>query len=185
VVLVFGLSGCSSGTPSPAGAGSPADSGEFAVVLGAGFHGDGSFDPRMTCDGGGDYSPPLVFRHVPSDTTELVLSMVDDDKAGTRDGPLIHWVEWAIPANSNGLTEHVKPDSAREALSDLGEATYNGPCPPPGELHHYRFTLLALSKPLDLPYGAPARTVLEAAKPYTIRTATTVATYQSAGGVTG
>ncbi|MFI5735803.1 YbhB/YbcL family Raf kinase inhibitor-like protein [Kribbella sp. NPDC051587] len=128
----------------------------------------------MTCDGAGDYSPPLVFSNLPAGTVELVLSMVDEDKPG----PLIHWVEWMIPPDVGGLAEHTKPEAAREALSDLGEATYNGPCPPRGETHHYRFTLLALAKPLSLPYGAPARSVLAAAKPSTTATATFVATYR-------
>jgi Raf kinase inhibitor-like YbhB/YbcL family protein len=168
------LAGCSK---EPEGIGTP-DDGKFAVLAGDGFHADGSFDARMTCDGAGDYSPPLVFKHVPDGTVELVLSMVDDDKASPDGDPLIHWVEWAIPAEATGLAEHAKPDAAREALSDLGEATYNGPCPPAGQTHRYRFTLLALSEPLNLPYGSPARTVLAATRPSTIATATLVATYR-------
>jgi Raf kinase inhibitor-like YbhB/YbcL family protein len=132
----------------------------------------------MTCDGAGDYSPPLVFRHVPQGTTELVLSMVDLDERSAHGDPVILWVEWAIPADSAGLEEHEKPAPAREAFSDRNEATYNGPCPAPGELHHYRFTLLALSEHLDLPYGAPARTVLNSAKPYLKNTAEVIAIYQ-------
>jgi Raf kinase inhibitor-like YbhB/YbcL family protein len=135
----------------------------------------------MTCDGAGDYSPPLDFRHVPSGAVELVLSMLDEDKAGPRGDRLIHWVEWKIPANSRGLMEHVKPDAAREALSDLGEATYNGPCPAAGQTHHYKFTLLALSRSLDLLYGSRARAVLAAARPSVIGTATFVATYRQGG----
>jgi Raf kinase inhibitor-like YbhB/YbcL family protein len=180
-LVLFGTAGCSSDASTNSAP--PPDDGKFAVVRGDGFHADGSFDARMTCDGAGDYSPPLVFRNAPSGTVELVLSMVDEDRTSPRGDPLIHWVEWKIPAGSTGLAEHVKPDEAREALSDLGEATYNGPCPPAGQTHHYRFTLLALSKPLDLPYGSPARAVLVAAKPSVVGTATTVATYrrESAG----
>jgi Raf kinase inhibitor-like YbhB/YbcL family protein len=182
VVLALGLTGCSHAPPATnadgRSASAPAsDDGKFAVLPGDGFPTDGSFDARMTCDGAGDYSPPLVFRGTPAGTVELVLSMVDEDKASKSGDPLIHWVEWKIPPDSTGLAEHAKPDAAREALSDLGEATYNGPCPPAGQTHHYRFTLLAVSKPLDLPYGSPARTVLAAARPVTIATATFVATY--------
>lgn len=147
------------------------------MVAGEGFHADGSFDARMTCDGAGDYSPPLVFRHAPGGTVELVLSMVDLDKKSPSGDALIHWVEWAIPADSGGLAEHTKPEEAREALSDLGEATYNGPCPPAGQTHHYQFTLLALSRRIDLPYGSPARTVLAAAESRVIGRATLTATY--------
>jgi Raf kinase inhibitor-like YbhB/YbcL family protein len=188
-VLVAALavtgSGCSDDSTSPAasspsGASSPTtpDDGSFAVLPGDGFHADGSFDPRMTCDGAGDYSPPLVFRNVPAGAVELVLSMVDVDKTSSAGDPLIHWVEWRIPPDSGGLTEHVKPDDAREALNDLHESTYDGPCPPGGETHHYRFTLLALSKHLDLAYGTPAREVLAAAKDGTIASSTFTAGYR-------
>jgi Raf kinase inhibitor-like YbhB/YbcL family protein len=176
--LLLTLAACSSSEdPAPV----VADDGKFAIVAGDGFRPDGSFDPRMTCDGPGDFSPPLVFRHVPSGTVELVLSMVDDDKLSPQGDQLIHWVEWKIPPDSTGLAEHTKPDVAREALSDLGEATYNGPCPPAGQTHHYRFTLLALNKAIDLPYGAPARTVLGAAEPSVVDTAELVATYRREG----
>ena len=147
------------------------------MLPGDGFHSDGSFDPRMTCDGAGDFSPPLAFRQVPAGTMELVLSMVDDDKISVHGDPLIHWVQWRIPPTEPGLVEHAKPDSAREALNDFNEATYDGPCPPAGQTHHYRFTLTALSKPLDLPYGTPAREVLAAGRPSTIATSTFIAIY--------
>ncbi|TDU89377.1 PBP family phospholipid-binding protein [Kribbella voronezhensis] len=178
-VLLLGLAGCSK-DPKTDGGHPPAvaDNGQFAVLAGDGFHSDGSFDPRMTCDGSGDYSPPLVFRHVPAGTAELLLSMVDDDKTSPQGDPLIHWVQWKIPATATGLAEHTEPPGAREALSDLGEATYNGPCPPAGQTHHYRFTLLALSKPIDLPNGTAARKVLEAAEPLVTSTADFVATYK-------
>ncbi|GAA1525487.1 YbhB/YbcL family Raf kinase inhibitor-like protein [Kribbella lupini] len=177
-VLLLAVAGCSNGEdPAPVAS----DDGKFAVVAGDGFRADGSFDPRMTCDGAGDFSPPLVFRHVPSGTVELVLSMVDDDKVSPQGDPLIHWVEWKIPPGAGGLAEHTKPNEAREALSDLGEATYNGPCPPAGQTHHYRFTLLALNKAIDLPYGVPARTVLAAAESAVVDTAEFVATYRREG----
>jgi hypothetical protein len=176
IVLSIVISACSSDTTAANGPGSGDD--RLAVRLGEGFDIDGSFDSRMTCDGSGDYSPPLVFGNVPRGTTELVLSMVDDDETGPGGGPRIYWVQWAIPADAAGLTEHVKAPAAREALTDLGEATYNGPCPPPGATHHYRFTLQALSAPLDLPYGAPARAVLAAARQSVIETATTTARYR-------
>jgi Raf kinase inhibitor-like YbhB/YbcL family protein len=175
--LLF-LVGCSASAVTDASRPSVADDGQFAVVPGDGFHADGSFDSRMTCDGAGDFSPPLIFRHVPSGTTELVLSMVDEDKISAHGDPLVHWVQWSISPTEPGLMEHTKPASAREALNDLNEATYDGPCPPTGQTHHYRFTLTALAKPLNLPYGTPARQVLAAAGPSTIATTTFIATYR-------
>lgn len=181
LLLAVGLAGCSTDTPVGGASGSPSpvpDDGKFAVLPGSGFHADGSFDPRMTCDSKGDFSPPLVFRHVPAGTAELVLSLVDEDKTSPHGDPLIHWVEWKIDPAAPGLKEHVKPESAREALNDLGEATYHGPCPPKGQTHHYRFTLEALSKPTNLPNGTPARTVLSTVRPTVIGTSSFVATYR-------
>jgi hypothetical protein len=65
---LLALVGCSARI---AGGGTPPtveDDGKFAVTLGDGFQSDGSFDPRMTCDGAEDFSPPLIFRHVPHRT---------------------------------------------------------------------------------------------------------------------
>jgi hypothetical protein len=171
------LAGCSAPTAEADKPPSIADNGRFAVLPGDGFHADGSFDARMTCDGAGDFSPALTFRHVPPGTVELVLSMVDEDRTSDHGDHLIHWVQWKISPSLDGLAEHHKPDAAREALNDLNESTYDGPCPPPGQTHHYRFTVRALSKPLDLPYGAAARLVLKTADPSTIATSTFVATY--------
>ena len=152
------------------------------MLPGDGFHPDGSFDPRMTCDDPGDHSPPVLFEHVPAGTVELVLSMVDEDRPSAHGDPTIHWVEWMIPPTEAGLVEHQKPPSAREALNDLNEATYDGPCPPAGQTHHYRFTALALSKSVNLPYGSPARDVLAAANRTTVARSTFVATYSRGSG---
>ena len=43
-----------------------------------------------------------------------------------------------------------KPD-----VNGTGSAGYYGPCPPPGKLHHYNFTLYALATPIELDPGAP------------------------------
>ena len=60
-------------------------------------------------------------------------------------------------------TERLK-NGAIEGKSDFDMIGYGGPCPPPGKVHRYRFTLYALANPLDLPRGASRQQLLDAMK---------------------
>jgi len=81
--------------------------------------------------------------------------MVDDDKTSPQGDPLIHWVQWKIPRRYR-LQEQPSCLTPR-ALSDW-RADVQRACPPAGQTHHYRSSLLALSKPIDLPnVRRPAR----------------------------
>jgi phosphatidylethanolamine-binding protein (PEBP) family uncharacterized protein len=51
---------------------------------------------------------------------------------------------------------------ARQARNSAGKAAYTGPCPPSGPAHHYRFSLYALGKRLDLPDGADLEDAIRA-----------------------
>ncbi|MFB6958049.1 YbhB/YbcL family Raf kinase inhibitor-like protein [Streptomyces sp. NPDC056309] len=112
----------------------------------------------MTCDSPHDYSPGLTFKNVPAGTAELALSMVDlnDHK--------VHWLQVGLPATASGTKEHSLTPGARELLNDLGEATYDGPCPPAGHTHKYQLTLYALRVPLPASFGrntSPSQTLKE------------------------
>src|SRR5579871_873473 len=66
----------------------------------------------------------------------------------------------------------------REARNDFGRWGYGGPCPPPGGVHHYHFTLLAISRPqLELAPAPNVAAVLRAAQPYVIEQAALTGTY--------
>ncbi|MFF4795709.1 hypothetical protein ACFY2M_39780 [Streptomyces sp. NPDC001276] len=62
-------------------------------------------------------------RSVPAGTAELALPMVDlnDQK--------VHWLQVGLPAAA-GTKAHTLTPGAQELLNDLGDATYDGPCPP-------------------------------------------------------
>ncbi|MGW4821750.1 YbhB/YbcL family Raf kinase inhibitor-like protein [Streptomyces sp. NPDC004227] len=112
----------------------------------------------MTCASPHDYSPGLTFKNVPSGTAELALSMVDlnDQK--------VHWLQVGLPATASGTKAHTLTPGARELLNDLGEATYDGPCPPAGHTHKYQLTLYALRDPLPASFGqntSPSQTLKE------------------------
>jgi Raf kinase inhibitor-like YbhB/YbcL family protein len=96
--------------------------------------------PAYTCDGN-DISPPLHWSGVPSNATELRLSMVDTDARG-----FIHWQVSMISPRATGVHGGDVPVVAIEGTNSFGTTGYRGPCPPRGARpHHYVITLTALA----------------------------------------
>ncbi|MFB7496650.1 YbhB/YbcL family Raf kinase inhibitor-like protein [Streptomyces sp. NPDC056161] len=147
--------------------------GPFALGRGEGFDASGAFLSLMTCDSPHDFSPALTFKNVPVGTAELALSMVD------LNNHKIHWLQVGLPATAPGTKAHILTPGARELLNDLGEATYDGPCPPTGQTHRYQLTLYALRTPLPASFGrdtAPSQ-ALEQLRSHADATAVLVAPY--------
>ena len=151
------------------------------LVLASPAFADGVQIPaEYTCDGT-DISPPLVWSGVPSGTGSLVLIVEDPDAPS---GLFRHWAAFDIPAGAGGFAAGYgrnRPASGfREARNDFGADDYGGPCPPRGGgLHHYRFRLMAISRPsLGLGASATAPQVVAAAQPYIIQQAVLTGTYQ-------
>jgi Raf kinase inhibitor-like YbhB/YbcL family protein len=114
----------------------------------------------FTCDAE-DVSPPLRWSGVRG-TVELAL-IVEDLDIGRR--PFVHWVAWRIDPAAGGLPEGVVSAGVHEGRNSTGRDGYLGSCPPAGgAAHRYRFTLEALRRPLDLPLGATAATLLTAVR---------------------
>ena len=142
------------------------------VLTSPSFDEGGAIPIRHSCDGT-DVSPELDWEGAPQGTVSLALIVDDPDARG-----FIHWVVYNIPGGSSGsLREGMHPnDTPLQGRNDFGRTGYGGPCPPSG-LHHYRFTLWALSARLRFdatPSAAEVRTAL------TIRTldqATLTGTY--------
>ncbi|MGH3594450.1 MAG: YbhB/YbcL family Raf kinase inhibitor-like protein, partial [Mycobacterium sp.] len=104
---------------------------------------------------GRNVPPPLRWENIPAGTESLALVVDDPDAPG---GLYVHWIVVGIPPSTTEITEGVLPGGARVSSNSGGEATYLGPCPPAGSgVHHYRFQLYALSKPLTLAPTTPAR----------------------------
>jgi Raf kinase inhibitor-like YbhB/YbcL family protein len=117
----------------------------------------GRIPARYTCDGQ-DVSPPLAWSGVPSDAAALAL-VVDDPDA--RRGTYTHWVVVDIDPAVNSVARGQSPPGAQQIVNSAGRASYIGPCPPSG-VHHYRFTVYALSRRLALPPHAALRSALDA-----------------------
>ncbi|HXW74441.1 MAG TPA: YbhB/YbcL family Raf kinase inhibitor-like protein [Steroidobacteraceae bacterium] len=114
---------------------------------------------------GGNVSPALSWSGAPAGTQSFALLMHDPD-APTGSG-WWHWVVYNIPANTTSLPagagdpkKKLMPAGAVQGRTDYGSIGYGGPCPPPGNPHHYHVHLYALKVPkLDLPADASAAMV--------------------------
>jgi Raf kinase inhibitor-like YbhB/YbcL family protein len=94
--------------------------------------------------GGQNVSPELSWNGVPAGTKSLALTMIDLD---VKPAQWSHWIVVNIPPTTTGLARGAAalPGGATGVKSNFGDATYDGPCPPPGSgVHHYRLTIWAL-----------------------------------------
>lgn len=93
---------------------------------------------------GENISPPLSWANPPDGTKSYVLLMLDPEGRGGLG--VSHWVAYGIPVSVTGFAEgEVSKDSPKyvggKSLQGVGH--YSGPCTPPGDWHHYTFTLIA------------------------------------------
>ncbi|PLP97559.1 YbhB/YbcL family Raf kinase inhibitor-like protein [Cupriavidus pauculus] len=99
---------------------------------------------------GDNVSPRISWSHVPPGTKSIVLTVHDPDAPTGGLG----WTHWSVVNIAPSVTSIEKgasgnatlmPAGAIETLTDFGNSTYGGPCPPAGESHRYVFTVSALS----------------------------------------
>jgi Raf kinase inhibitor-like YbhB/YbcL family protein len=79
----------------------------------------------------------------------------------------VHWVIYALPAETHELPEAIPAqeqlaDGARQGKNGINNIGYAGPCPPGTSPHRYAFTLYALDSKPDLPAAASARELVKA-----------------------
>jgi len=134
---------------------------------------------EYACDGA-DRSPALAWSGAPESTKSFAL-IVDDPDAPR--GTFIHWLAYNIPASETSLPAGV-PQTAEIAgggtngINGFGHIGYNGPCPPPGKMHHYHFRLFALDSTL-MPGDKPdADAVRSAMSGHVVANSELVGTFQ-------
>jgi phosphatidylethanolamine-binding protein (PEBP) family uncharacterized protein len=76
-------------------------------------------------------------------------------------GTYTHWVVVDIDPAVKSVARGQSPPGAQQIVNSAGRASYMGPCPPSG-VHHYRFTVYALSRRLALPPRAALHSALDA-----------------------
>ena len=112
---------------------------------------------------GGNVSPALKWSGAPEGTKSFAITLYDPD-APTGSG-FWHWVAYNWPANVTSMeegdaTSGKLPAGVVEGNTDAGKPGWIGPCPPPGRLHHYTYTVHALKvEKLDVPPGSTAALV--------------------------
>jgi Raf kinase inhibitor-like YbhB/YbcL family protein len=135
----------------------------------------GTFAPTQVLDSygctGGNISPRLQWSGAPAGTKSFALIFFDPDGNGGKGW--WHWTVANIPASVTGLAQGATRTrltaGALETVTSFDTPGYGGPCPEEGELHHYVFTLYALSTdrlaveastaPLDLRAAAEAHSL--------------------------
>jgi Raf kinase inhibitor-like YbhB/YbcL family protein len=128
-----------------------------------GFEDENRIPVKYTCDGK-DVSPTLSWGTPPKGTKSLALIVDDPDAPG---GTFTHWVLFNLPADTRGLPEGVPKiktleNGGLQGVNDFGELGYNGPCPPPGPAHTYRFILYAIDAELSLTSGVTKEEIMKA-----------------------
>lgn len=110
---------------------------------------------------GDDLSPHLKWSNAPEGTKSFAITAYDPD-APTGSG-WWHWQIVNIPTDVTELKtgagsakEGAAPKGSSQVGNDYGIKGFGGACPPKGHgIHHYRFTLHALSvEKLELPENA-------------------------------
>jgi Raf kinase inhibitor-like YbhB/YbcL family protein len=83
-------------------------------------------------------------------------------------GTFVHWLIYNLSTSIKGLPEGVSTSAlaaeGEQGLNGRNAIGYIGPCPPPGNAHHYHLRLFALDRKLDLKPGATAQEVEAAMK---------------------
>ena len=115
--------------------------------------------------GGQNISPQLHWNGVPKGTKSFALVVHDPD--APRPGGFYHWVVQSIPSSISSL------DAGTTKF-----AGYSGPCPPPGKVHHYNFTLYALDRAIDGDQTTDATQFLAQLKGHVLGQATLTGLYE-------
>jgi Raf kinase inhibitor-like YbhB/YbcL family protein len=130
------------------------------------FTDEGMIPREYTCDGG-HRSPPLVWSEVPEGVESFVLLMDDPDAAAVIGKTFDHWVLYDLPATVRELPaglpgDRILPNEGIHGVTTRNAYGYFGPCPPPGTLHRYIFSLYAIDRCLGLEPGKTKDEILQA-----------------------
>lgn len=130
------------------------------TVTSTSFPSGGTIPVDFTCDGK-DQEPALAWSAVPEATKSLAI-VIDDPDAPS--GTFTHLIAFNGKADAHAVAEGADPSTIGATLgqNDFGSPGYRGPCPPKGQLHHYRFSVYALDATLSL-FPPTSRAQLDAA----------------------
>ncbi len=117
----------------------------LALILLSSAFDNGTFLPKTAAAipcGGSGISPALRWSNAPATTRSFALIVHDPDAPVA--GGFYHWVLYNLPPETTTLQRSARIPGNRSGRNSFGTLGYAGACPPPGNAHHYRFTLYAL-----------------------------------------
>ena len=128
---------------------------------------------KYTCKGE-NINPPLVIGDLPKGTKSLVLVIEDID---AEPEPWVHWMVFNISPTLYKIEEGKIPQGAVEGLANNKTHGYEGPCPKYfSGTHHYRFTLYAIDRVLEISSESDLQVVRDAAAGHILESAELVGT---------
>jgi Raf kinase inhibitor-like YbhB/YbcL family protein len=168
LAAVLVVAGCGSGSDNSPAAGdaltpapsmpTPAVAPTSSIKVSADAFSDGGVIPQdYTCTGAGK-RPVVSWTGVPSAARSTALAVTDPDAPS---GEYLHWLVTDLPGTSSGRIDPGPVASpAKEEKNGAGSVGWKAPCPPKGTgIHHYHFTLFALS---DATPAGDAKSILAA-----------------------
>ncbi|MCD6107539.1 MAG: YbhB/YbcL family Raf kinase inhibitor-like protein [Caldisericaceae bacterium] len=75
------------------------------------------------------------------------------------------------------MYHYIGIDVSKQGKNDFGNIGYNGPRPPSGQTHHYRFTIYALDKILNIEGEVSIKEFLKAINRHILAKGTLVGLY--------
>ena len=152
---------------------SMSDAKETLYLKSSAFENGKSIPKKFTCEGE-NIAPMLFWQGIPAHTKSLALIMHDPDALS---GVWYHWIIFNISPNSNHIPDS-KNGTQQLAKNSRGNKQYDGPCPPDDKIHHYIFTLYALTTKLQLSDEANIPAIKKTIQAYTITSATLTGLYK-------
>jgi Raf kinase inhibitor-like YbhB/YbcL family protein len=138
------------------------------------FQDAGKIPTKYSCQGR-NISPALTWANKPNHTKSYVLLMIDYDAQRNVGFPIVHWIAYNIPAESNHLEEGALVETG---LNGYGKKGYIGMCPPFHSIQQYSFFLFALNiASLKAPKNPTIKQVITAIKGHVIEQSTLIGTY--------
>jgi Raf kinase inhibitor-like YbhB/YbcL family protein len=137
------------------------------------FADGGKIPSDFTCDGL-NLNPTFLLEHVPDYSKGLAVILEDSD---SKPKNFTHWLAFNISPYSSSIEKSKVLGNAIVGTNDYGNAEYDGPCPPAGEMHKYYFRIYALDTTLNLDENAKRSDLNSAMKGHIIAAGEISGTY--------
>jgi Raf kinase inhibitor-like YbhB/YbcL family protein len=135
LALALLLAACGSSSKRSHGTSSPTTIAASTIVVTSSAFADNARIPDQYTCAGASQIPPLSWTG--ADPSNKVALIVDDPDAPVSGG-FLHWAVVGLPAP--GSVPPV-PAGAQQLPNGAGQPQWTAPCPPPGKVHHYHFTI--------------------------------------------